>query len=142
MRISPSSVSCSSKVVVLLFSTDLMAIPVGRGLDGVSFRDLGFSFSRREPMDPCFWAIFLSFLVLLTTADLKWFILPHPMNNLFVACGLTSHWLRRNEWGSRGLADSLVGFTVFGACFSCRGPVLARKDGGGDIKMMSGIGAC
>jgi prepilin signal peptidase PulO-like enzyme (type II secretory pathway) len=63
------------------------------------------------------------------------------MNNLFVACGLSSHWLRRNEWGSRGLADSLVGFTVFGAVFLVADRFWPAKMGGGDIKMMSGIGA-
>lgn len=85
--------------------------------------------------------IFLSFLVLLATADLKWFILPHPMNNLFVATGLLSFWLRRGEWGSRNFKDSLIAFAVLGAVFLLVDWFWPDRLGGGDIKMMTGLGA-
>lgn len=85
--------------------------------------------------------IFLSFLVLLTTADLKWFLLPHPVNNLFVACGLLSFWVRGNDWGSKSLLDSLLGFAAFGAFFLILEAFWPARLGGGDIKMSSGLGA-
>jgi prepilin signal peptidase PulO-like enzyme (type II secretory pathway) len=85
--------------------------------------------------------IFLSFLVLLTTADLKWLLLPHPVNNLFVACGLLSFWLKQDEWGGRSVRDSLFGFIVVGAIFILIESLWPARLGGGDIKMVSGLGA-
>jgi leader peptidase (prepilin peptidase)/N-methyltransferase len=86
-------------------------------------------------------AIFLSFLVLLSAADLKWFLLPHTMNDLFVAGGLLSFWLKRDGWGSQSFLDSLFGFMVFGTFFLCVERFWPAHLGGGDIKMMAGLGA-
>ncbi len=107
-----------------------MAIPVGRGLDGVSFRDLGFSFSRREPMDPCFWGDFLEFPCLVDHRRLK---MVHPsasdeqsFRRLWFIKSLAASKRMGEPWPGR-FFGGLYGFR---SGFSCRGPVLARKDGG------------
>jgi prepilin signal peptidase PulO-like enzyme (type II secretory pathway) len=115
--------------------------PLVEASTGILFAIWVFRFPQWNGTSLLSGVIFLSFLVLLTTADIKWLLLPHSMNNLFVACGLLSFWIRRGEWGSKSLLDSLLGFTVFGAVFLFIEAVWPARLGGGDIKMSSGLGA-
>ena len=85
--------------------------------------------------------VFLCFLVILTVADLKWRLLPHPVNNLFMSCGLLSSWLFPSGWGASGIKDSLQAVVVLGGAGLLLEICWPGRLGGGDIKMVAGLGS-
>lgn len=82
--------------------------------------------------------VFVSFLILLAISDLKWRVLPHAFNNLFILAGLI-------------FAGSFAAFTyarafesVYGFVILVFGPFLLTQYfpkglGGGDIKMLGAL---
>ena len=79
---------------------------------------------------------FLSFLVLFVVSDLKWRLLPHVFNNFFILFGLFFMALESSPKLFRGLCDSIIiGSLIFGLV-----QFFPNSMGGGDIKLMSGLG--
>ncbi len=84
-----------------------------------------------------FW---VSFLVLLVVNDIKWRILPHAFNNLFIGAGFLFGTMMAGGAKS-GILGSAEGFLGAGALMLFLGHLFPNGLGGGDIKMVSGIGA-
>ena len=79
--------------------------------------------------------VFVSFLILLVVADLKWKLLPHPFTNLFALAGLIIQLFNK----SMDLSDFYVlvsGFVVVGTVVLGLTQIFPEVLGGGDIKMM------
>lgn len=83
--------------------------------------------------------IFVSFLVLLATGDIKWGLLPHPVNNLFVVAGLA--FFSRSAFLSfaPSLFDTAGSFFIIGSLMFGFVQVFPQGLGGGDIKMISAL---
>jgi len=86
-----------------------------------------------------FWS---SFIILLVVSDIKWSILPHPFNNLFVVGGFLYSGL--NAWrvtnDSAGF-QAVVGFLGVGALMVAVASLFPKGLGGGDVKMIAAFGA-
>ena len=82
--------------------------------------------------------VFVGFLVLLTASDLKWRLLPHPFNNLFILAGfpLGVGGLSLAHWFAAAGGLLVVGFFFFGLV-----QIFPSGMGGGDIKMAAGFAA-
>jgi leader peptidase (prepilin peptidase)/N-methyltransferase len=84
-----------------------------------------------------FWA---SFLVLLVVNDIKWRILPHVFNNLFRGAGFL-YGPAAGKGVVPGILNSVEGFLGAGALMLLMGHLYPKGLGGGDVKMVSALGA-
>jgi leader peptidase (prepilin peptidase)/N-methyltransferase len=106
---------------------------------------LGFWSAARIFTDPgmivssYFW---LSFLVLLAVSDIKWLILPHPFNDLYIVAGFVFSGLAgwKVVTGS-GVLPAVEGFLGAGALMALLAYLFPKGLGGGDVKMTAAIGA-
>jgi leader peptidase (prepilin peptidase)/N-methyltransferase len=73
---------------------------------------------------------------MLAVSDIKWRILPHPLNNLFI---LTGFIFRGNGLRFSGLFTPATSFIILGSLFFGMMMFFSRGLGGGDIKMISGL---
>ena len=86
-----------------------------------------------------FWS---SFLVLLVVSDIKWHILPHPFNNIFVTAGFTYSAAVGLRAGSDvPVLSSVEGFLGAGALMLFLTHWYPQGLGGGDVKMIAAFGA-
>ncbi len=115
--------------------------PAVEALTGVLFAVWVFRFPNPAGLIWISGPIFLSFLVLLSTTDLKWGLLPHPVNNLFMACGLLFAVFFHPVWGAQTVRDGLMGFVVLSGFLLVMEGLFPGRMGGGDIKMAGGMGA-
>lgn len=82
---------------------------------------------------------FVSFLVLLSVSDLKWRLLPHVFNNLFILCGLGfSVKMIFNSPGNPFVSAS--SFLLLGSIMFILLQFFSNGLGGGDVKMVAGLG--
>ena len=115
--------------------------PAVEALTGLLFAAWVTRFPYPEGFNWVSGPIFLSFLVLLSITDLKWGLLPHPVNNLFMACGLFAAWGFHPVWGAQTVRDGLLGFIVLSGFLLVMEGLFPGRMGGGDIKMAGGLGA-
>ena len=85
---------------------------------------------------------FVSFLVLFIISDLKWRLLPHLFNNLFILCGLFfSAYLSNQPFFVPRLFNSAGNIVTIGAMLFGLNRLIPNGMGGGDIKMVAGLAA-
>jgi prepilin signal peptidase PulO-like enzyme (type II secretory pathway) len=85
---------------------------------------------------------FLSFLVLFFVSDLKWRLLPHPFNNLFILSGLFfSFCFWGHQFSFSYLFFSAENFLTMGALLFVLTRFIPNGVGGGDVKMVAGLAA-
>jgi leader peptidase (prepilin peptidase) / N-methyltransferase len=82
--------------------------------------------------------VFASFLVLMTVSDLKWRLLPHSFNNLFILAGLFFSAVLSPATASFSMAI-VGGFVVMGSFLFGLNLFFPEGFGGGDIKMVAGL---
>lgn len=80
--------------------------------------------------------VFVSFLILLVASDLKWKLLPHPFNNLFILSGFLFFFAQFN--GSN-FFHPVSAFIVIGSLVFGLAQFFSKGLGGGDIKMIAGL---
>jgi prepilin signal peptidase PulO-like enzyme (type II secretory pathway) len=82
--------------------------------------------------------VFVGFLILLSTSDAKWRLMPHSFNNLFILCGFFFAALRSYpSLSSLFLAAS--GFFIVGAFLFLLTRYFPLWLGGGDVKMLAAL---
>ncbi len=79
--------------------------------------------------------VFVSFLIVLTIADLKWKLLPHPFTNLFALAGLIIQLYEKNM-DLVHFYTLATGFVLIGALVLVLIQIFPEVLGGGDIKMV------
>lgn len=82
--------------------------------------------------------LFVSFMVLLVTSDLKWKLLPHPFTNLFILTGLFFSKIESNFFSIK-LFDAVVAFLLIGFVLYGTSQMIPDGLGGGDIKLGAGL---
>ncbi len=81
---------------------------------------------------------FVSFLVLLSTCDFQWRLLPHLFNNLFILAGLFINVFRFPLLPSV-IFTTISGFIIMGSIIFGLFLFFSNGLGGGDIKMVAGL---
>lgn len=79
--------------------------------------------------------VFVSFLIVLTVADLKWELLPHPFTNHFILAGLIIQSFQKNV-NLLHFYNLASGFVIVGALVLILTQIFPKVLGGGDIKMV------
>lgn len=113
--------------------------PLVEGVTALLFGTASVMFS--DPRSIVASYFLLSFLVLLVVSDIKWRILPHAFNNLFIGAGFVFALV--DSWKSRSafvLLESIEGFLAVGALFLVIGNLFPSGMGGGDVKMAAALG--
>lgn len=85
-----------------------------------------------------FWA---SFIVLLVVSDIKWKLLPHPFNNLFIVAGIGFAIVKGMGCREDAVFTSLEGMLGSGALMVLLARFFPKGLGGGDIKTVAAFGA-
>jgi leader peptidase (prepilin peptidase)/N-methyltransferase len=96
-----------------------------------------------DPLQVVSSFVFVSFLVLLTASDLKWRLLPHVFNNLFLLCAFVFAVCFR-QWPLnpfRAAEAVLVWGAILVALAAALEKFLPQGLGGGDIKMITALAA-
>jgi leader peptidase (prepilin peptidase) / N-methyltransferase len=113
--------------------------PLVEGVVGLLFLVSALVF--KEPRQVIASYIWVCFLVLLVVSDIKWRILPHPFNNLFIVGGfLYSGWMEKGAI-AKGSIGSVEGFLSAGLLMVVMAHLFPKGLGGGDIKMIAAFGA-
>jgi leader peptidase (prepilin peptidase) / N-methyltransferase len=82
--------------------------------------------------------VFVGFLILLSSSDTKWRLMPHSFNNLFILCGFLFACVSSNSvFHSLFLAASR--FFILGAFLFTLTRYFPLWLGGGDVKMLAGL---
>lgn len=107
---------------------------------GVLFWFSAWSF--HDPLVVLMSYFWVSFIVLLVASDIKWNILPHPFNNLFLATGIGfTAWLGLGGREGGGGFVAPEGLLGAGALMILLARFFPKGLGGGDIKMIAAFGA-
>lgn len=83
--------------------------------------------------------VWVSFLILLGASDLKWRILPHVFNNVFILMGLVFS-VNRPWSAPRMFFMPASSFLIVGSILFTAIQFFPQKLGGGDVKMIAGLG--
>ncbi len=78
--------------------------------------------------------------MLFTISDLKWRLLPHVFNNLFILFGLAfSFFVTNGQVQTAGLFNSATNILMIGSVIFVLNQFFPYGLGGGDVKMIAGI---
>ncbi len=97
------------------------------------------AFKWAEPTAILANSCFTGFLILLSASDLKWKLLPHPFNDLFILSGLLFCFFFKS-WPLSPF-QSASALLFFGALMIGLERFFPDGLGGGDVKMIAGIAA-
>jgi leader peptidase (prepilin peptidase)/N-methyltransferase len=83
--------------------------------------------------------VFVGFLILLSTSDAKWHLMPHSFNNLFILCGFLFSCGISTTPFSNSLYFAASRFFILGAFLFVLTRYFPLWLGGGDVKMLAGL---
>jgi len=91
-------------------------------------------FFKKEPFFLISSFFFTSFLILLSTSDIKWRLLPHSFNNFFILIGFFFIGIR-SFFSFQSFFEGASSFFVIGSFMFVFTQIFPKGLGGGDVKM-------